>query len=75
MDQLQHIASVVHTITIDLEENTTNTDITFPSDEPFSDDKINYFIHSTNQVMINKITIKGKLARRKLQQGDKIKWK
>ena len=66
MYQLHHIASIVHTITTNSATNNTNTDITFPPDEPFSDDKINYFIHSTNQVIINKVTSKGKITRRKL---------
>ena len=75
MDQLRHVALAVQTITTTPGKHYNKTDVTFPPDKPFSDDEINYFIHSTNQVMINKATSKGKLTQRKLKQGDQIEWK
>ena len=69
MNQLQHIATVMHSMTMASTAKNTNSNITFPPDEPLSDDEINYFLHPTNQAMINKVTTKGNLPVENYSKG------
>ena len=70
MDQLRHVSSIVNQI-----ETTVSSpsDIIFPEDEPFTDHELLFFSSQSPEV-INKITSKSKITRRKLKMGTPEYW-